>query len=143
MRCVTTPGLWDYPSFHHLWWIGEVSHQKRHRVSESPTNFGSITYERSYCRTGSRLCDFREIRPKCGPKYGRELVILCHFCEGFNGIFSRASHRIPSRCCSRHLQFFEIFGPAKARRSAHSRAILSDAHSCTYGLRDHVGLRKS
>ena len=71
-------------------------HQKRHRVSESPTNFGSIASERSYCRTESRLYDFHEIRPTCGPKYGRELVILCHFCEGFMEFFPAhpiASHR--------------------------------------------------
>lgn len=118
-----------------LWWIGEVSHKKDTETS----NFGSITYERSTVEPGQDYVT----SVKLGPNVVQNMVGNLSFLWGLNGIFSRASHRIPSRCCSRHLQFFEIFGPAKARRSAHSRAILSDTHSCTCGLRDHVGLRKS
>ena len=54
---------------------------------------------------------------KLGPNVAQNTVgnlsFYVIFCEGFMDFFPAhpiASHRIPSRRCSRHLQFFEIFG---------------------------------
>ena len=143
MRCVTTPGLWDYPSFHHLWWIGEVSHKKtqRFQISEvSPLKDDTVEPGQDYMTS-------MKLGPNVAQNTVGNLSFYVIFCEGFMDFFPAhpiASHRAVVQGICNFLKFLD---PAQARSSAKCpfyRAILSDCRRhALMESRDHVGLRKS